>query len=121
MLRIVTEQHGEAYTIALHGRLAGDWVGLLARYWRSIVDSVPSARVTTVLSDVSFIDADGEALLDWMCRSGAELVATGCLNRHVVERIRSSAGRDNAGRAAPREDGAGVPARRARRARPQES
>jgi hypothetical protein len=89
MLRIVTEQHGERHTISLHGRLAGEWVPLLDRYWRHLADSVPSARVTAVLSDVSFIDAAGERLLERMWQSGVEFEASGCMNRHVVDRIRN--------------------------------
>jgi hypothetical protein len=89
MLRIVTEQHGERYTLSLHGRLADEWVPLLDRYWRHLADSVPSARVTAVLSDVSFIDAAGERLLERMWERGVEFEASGCMNRHVVDRIQN--------------------------------
>jgi hypothetical protein len=88
MLRIVTEQHGDIFTISLHGRMAGDWVALLDRYWRSIVDSVPAAKITAVLSDVSFIDTEGERLLERMSQHGVEFVASGCMNRHVIDTIR---------------------------------
>jgi hypothetical protein len=87
MLRIVTSQRGEIVTISLHGRLAGDWVGLVERSWRSIAGSVPAAQVTTILSDVSFIDAAGERLLERMWRQGVQFVASGCMNRYVVEKI----------------------------------
>jgi hypothetical protein len=88
MLRIVTEQRGDEYRVSLHGKLAGEWVGVLERYWRSIVDLVPSARVVTTLSDVSFIDADGERLLEQMWRQGTDLQASGCMNRYVIDKIR---------------------------------
>jgi hypothetical protein len=88
MLRIETEQHGDVFRISLYGRMAGDWVILLDRYWRSIIESVPAARVTAVLSDVSFIDAEGEKLLERMVQHGVELVASGCVNRYVVDTIR---------------------------------
>lgn len=87
MLRIVTEQHGDHFTLFLHGRIAGEWVELLERYWLTIADSVPSARVTTVLTDVSFIDTEGERLLGRMWQRGVDFVASGCMNRHVVESI----------------------------------
>jgi hypothetical protein len=87
MLRIVTEQHGERYTMTLHGKVAGEWVQVLDRCWRSLLESVPAACVTTILSDVSFVDAQGEQLLKRMWKTGVRLVASGCMNRHMVERI----------------------------------
>ena len=88
MLRITTEQHGDIFTITLHGRVAGAWVALLERSWRLIADSIPSAKITAVLSDVSFIDSAGERLLERMWRHGVEFVASGCMNRHVIDTIR---------------------------------
>lgn len=96
MLRIVTEQLGSAHRISLHGRVAGEWVALLEQAWRSIVDEIPSAKVTVVLSDVSFIDVEGERLLEGMWRRGAAFVASGCMNRCVIDRIegQSAAGKE---------------------------
>lgn len=95
MLRIVTEQHGDLYKISLHGKLAGEWVPLLERYWQCLAEKVSAARITTVLSDVPFIDADGQRLLQRMARCGVDLIATGCMNRHLIDRIRKAAGRDH--------------------------
>ncbi len=89
MLRIEYEQHGGHFAIVLHGSIAGEWVSLLDRYWRSIVEDLPSARVNVVLTDVSFIDHDGERLLERMWRRGVELEAYGCMNRHVIDKIRA--------------------------------
>lgn len=99
MLRIVTEQHGDVYTISLHGKLAGEWVAELGRYWRSIVESVPCAKITAVLLDVSFIDVEGEHLLERMWRSGTKLVASGCMTRYVIDKIqgRPPAGAEGGG------------------------
>jgi len=87
MLRIVTDQHGDLWTITLHGKVAGEWVPVLDQCWQGLAATVPSARMTAVLSDVSFIDADGERLLERMSRDRVRLVASGCMNRHLVERI----------------------------------
>jgi hypothetical protein len=92
MLRIEMEQHGDLFTIALHGSVAGDWVAVLDRCWQRIADTLPSPRVKAVLTDVSFIDPDGEQLLERMSRRGVELVGTGCMNRHVIDRIRRRCG-----------------------------
>ena len=86
-MRILTEERGDAYTLSLQGRIAGEWVPVLERCWRSILREAPSAKITAILSDVSYIDADGERLLERMWRGGAAFVASGCLNRFVVERI----------------------------------
>jgi hypothetical protein len=94
MLRIVTEHDGDLCTLFLHGRLAGDWVPLLERYWNSITESAASTHITAVLSNVSFIDRDGEALIERMLRHGVDFVTSGCMNRYLLERIRQrSAGR----------------------------
>lgn len=93
MLRIESERRADCYAIVLHGSIAGEWVALLDRYWRSIADDVPSARIKVVLTDVSFIDHDGERLLERMWRQGVELEAHGCMNRHVIDRIRMHSGR----------------------------
>lgn len=112
MLRILTEQRGDEYRISLHGKLAGEWVGILDRYWRSIVDLVPTAKVVASLSDVSFIDADGERLLEQMWRRGTELAASGCMNRYVIDKIRhrisGGAPVSAAPRKAPQGQGPGV-------------
>ncbi len=89
MLRIEYEQRGGYYAIVLHGSVAGEWVSLLERYWRSITEDRPSATIKVVLTDVSFIDHDGERLLERMWRDGVEIEAHGCMNRAVIDRIRS--------------------------------
>ena len=89
MLRIEYEGHDGRYAIVLHGSIAGEWVSLLERYWRAIAEDVPSERIKVVLTDVSFIDAEGERLLEQMWRHGAELEAHGCMNRHVIDNIRA--------------------------------
>jgi len=42
------------------------------------------------LSSVTFIDEEGKKLLKEMHRRGAELVASGCLNKCIVEGIMKS-------------------------------
>ena len=63
MLRVITERQGDRYRLDLHGTLGGEWVVVLDQHWRSIMADVPSAKLTLVLSNVDFIDPDGEQLL----------------------------------------------------------
>ena len=88
MLRVITERQGDSYRLDLHGKLGGEWVGALEQHWRSIVDEVPGAKVTLMLSNVDFIDSDGEQLLQRMVNDDVEFVVAGCMNRCVIDRLK---------------------------------
>ena len=63
-------------------------MGVLEQHWRAIMDAVPSAKVTLVLSNVDFIDSDGQELLQRMADNDVEFVVAGCMNRYVIDRLR---------------------------------
>ena len=112
MLRVITEQQGNTYRFELHGRLGGEWVPLLEQHWRTIIGDMESAKITVVLSNVDFIDAEGELLLKRMADRGAEFVVEGCLNRYVIEKLQPKCacdGRMKCGRVKirPRHQGVG--------------
>jgi len=88
MLRVITERQGDSYRLDLHGTLGGEWVGVLEQLWRSIVDDVPFAKVTLVLSNVDFIDSDGERVLQRMADDDVGFVVAGCMNRYVIDRLK---------------------------------
>jgi hypothetical protein len=88
MLRVITDRHGHHYRLDLHGVLGGEWVPLLEQHWRSIMGTLPSASVTLVLSNVDFIDSDGERLLQRMADDGVDFVVAGCMNRYVIENLK---------------------------------
>ena len=88
MLKI-TEQPGMAsgtLSVILEGRLAGVWVGELQSYVTQLVGNQRRC-VRINLCGVSFIDAEGKALLARLWREGVELQGSGCLTRCVVEEI----------------------------------
>ena len=87
MLRIITKQQETAYRLELHGTIAGKWIAVLERYWRDILDTVPSASIAIGLSNVGFIDRDGEELLRRMAERGVNLDGAGLMNRYVIEKI----------------------------------
>jgi hypothetical protein len=91
MLRIMTEQNGDTLRLELHGRIAGEWIGVLERHWREIREATPSALVTVGLSNVLFIDADGQQLLRRMAGSGVTFDGDGCMNRYVIEKVSGGA------------------------------
>jgi hypothetical protein len=91
MLRVITEKHGDRYRLDLHGTLGGEWVPMLEHHWRSIVEDLPSAKLTLVLSNVDFIDPEGEQLLHRMAGQDVGFVVAGCMNRYVIESLRAGA------------------------------
>jgi hypothetical protein len=88
MLRVITERQGDKYRLDLHGTLGGEWVTVLEQHWRAIVNTVPSSKVTLVLSNVDFIDRDGERLLQRMADGDVEFVVAGCMNRYVIDSLK---------------------------------
>ena len=87
MLRVITNRNGSTIRLELHGMLGGPWVPVLQQHWRAIVRELPAAEVTVLLSDVDYIDRDGERLIRRMAADGVQFVATGCMNRYVIENL----------------------------------
>jgi hypothetical protein len=87
MLKITTQRGAGGLLLGLEGKLAGPWVKELERCWRSVAGTQDIYPVRVDLSAVTFIDADGKELLARMYGEGAKLVATGCLNKAIVEGI----------------------------------
>ena len=88
MLKI-TGQRGAAsdsMLLMLEGRLVGPWVEELNSYWRQMSVNQQSCAVID-LTGVTFIDANGKALLTRLWQQGAELRAAGCLTRCIIEEI----------------------------------
>lgn len=84
MLRITTKTEALKTTFELEGTLAGAWVSELERCWREIS---PGHAIKVSLEAVTFIDNDGKKLLARLHQSGAELNASGCLNKCIVQEI----------------------------------
>lgn len=87
MLKITTQIEDEVLRLGLEGKLTGPWVKELELSWRAAAGTQQIYPVRVDLSSVTFIDPEGKALLARMCREGVELVATGCLNKCIVEGI----------------------------------
>ncbi len=90
MLKITMQITAGVMTFALEGKLAGPWVKEMELCWRSAAETQQDHPVRVDLSSVTFIDEEGKALLGRMYREGAKLVATGCLNKCIVEGITHS-------------------------------
>lgn len=93
MMRITLQREAGFLVFVLAGKLAGPWVKELEHCWRTAVGMQSMPRVRVDLSAVTFIDTQGKEILAQMYRKGADLAATGCLNRCIVDAI-IAAGRD---------------------------
>jgi STAS domain-containing protein len=90
MLKINMRIEAGVMTFELEGKLAGPWVKELELCWRSAGSTQRIHPVRVDLSSVTFIDAEGRELLGRIYQEGAQLVATGCLNKCIVEEIMQS-------------------------------
>lgn len=99
MLRIIRTETANERRWVLCGQLAGRWVEELRSQWREFGGAAapdegepgpPAERDVVDLTDVTFIDEDGEALLGQMKYAGIHLIAgSGVENRDLLENLRT--------------------------------
>jgi anti-anti-sigma regulatory factor len=88
MLKITLRPDENGHTLLLEGRLAGPWVQELDRCWR---EEAGGGRLVVDLTGVTFVDPDGKRLLADMWKQGAQLIASGCLTKCIVDDIAKEA------------------------------
>jgi len=87
MLKITIHDSAGELRFRLEGRLSGPWVNELRQSWQTAA-SVTSNRETTLdLSEVDFVDPDGQLLVAEMHRNGVRLVAKTPLIQALVDDI----------------------------------
>jgi len=85
MLRM--EIHTKDQTVTY--RLEGRFVGSFAEHAQSLVlSSAATQQIVFDLSEVVFVDATGEAVLQRLKRLGVQFVARSCYALNVCERLR---------------------------------
>ena len=87
MLRITVHDSPRTLTFQLEGRLAGPWLRELEECWRGAQASHRKATLRVDLTEVTSIDAAGQACLAAMHRHGAEFIAADCLMKAVVAEV----------------------------------
>jgi len=87
MLRIYIHDQVPMTSFVLEGKLVGPWVKELEKYWESASATCSSRTMLVDLADVSFIDAEGRALLARMRQKGVRLLSTGVLINAIVAEI----------------------------------
>jgi hypothetical protein len=84
MLRICYSQQW-----TLCGQLAGPWVQELRSCWEHARRAAVGSSAVVDLSDVTFVDENGERLLAEMRNAGVEFVATGVETKHLLQNLKS--------------------------------
>jgi hypothetical protein len=84
MLRIYYSQQW-----TLCGQLAGPWVQELRSCWEHARHAAAESSAVVDLSDVTFVDENGERLLAEMRSAGVEFIATGVETKHLLQNLKS--------------------------------
>lgn len=92
MLKVSYSDTADGQRWSLCGRLAGPWVDELRSCWQQARERAPRTRAIVDLKEVIFIDEAGETLLADMENSGAELIAAGVENKHVIATLKNKTG-----------------------------
>jgi hypothetical protein len=87
MLRIYIHDEVPVTSFVIEGKLVGPWVMELEKCWHGALVANPSRMLLVDLADVSFIDAEGRALLARMRQKGVRLLSTGVLINAIVAEI----------------------------------
>jgi ABC-type transporter Mla MlaB component len=87
MLRVAYSDTTGSQRWTLCGRLTGPWVDELRTLWRQLRERAPRAGAIVDLSQVTFVDEAGEALLAEMQSAGSEFIARGVENKHLLESL----------------------------------
>lgn len=82
MLKITVQRDETKSTLLLEGKLAGAWVAEVENSWAA--ESAKAKEVLVDLNEVTFVDAEGKALLTKLHDAGATLICKGCLTRAIV-------------------------------------
>ena len=89
MLKITIKRDTRPVRFLLEGRLAGAWVDEARKAWQDL----PHRQAVIDLTGITYVDTDGKALLTTMWREGADLQASGCCTKFIVDEI-TGAGHD---------------------------
>lgn len=85
MLKITADR--DARRLVLEGSLSGPWVDTLEESWRDALARDEARRIVVDLSDVTFVDPRGKALLAAIHKAGATLSAGCCMNSALIQEI----------------------------------
>jgi ABC-type transporter Mla MlaB component len=88
MLKITLVDTPGEQRIVLFGTLAGPWIKELHSLWEDSRQDLGNRRCVIDLNEVTLIDQAAHQLLATMLNEGAEFVATGVVNRWLIEALK---------------------------------
>jgi hypothetical protein len=89
MLRITYSDSATEQKLIVCGRLTGPWVAELRSNWQRARLEANARKCVVDISDVTFIDGEGEELLHAMKVDGARFVARGVDTRHLLDNLKA--------------------------------
>ncbi len=89
MLRITYNGSASEQKLIVCGRLTGPWVDELRSNWQRARLEANGRKCVVDISDVTFIDGEGEELLRAMNVDGARFVARGVDTRHLLDNLKT--------------------------------
>jgi anti-anti-sigma regulatory factor len=89
MLRITNTGTTSEQKLIVCGRLTGPWVGELRSNWERARLEADGRKCVVDISDVTFIDGEGEELLHAMKVDGARFVARGVDTKHLLGHLKA--------------------------------
>jgi hypothetical protein len=95
MLRITIAETPTEQKWTVEGRLVHPWILKLKSTWTRTKTARRERKCVVDLTGVTFIDKSGENMLAQLCKQGAQLIATGCYTRHVVDNIEKKKSRSS--------------------------
>jgi len=87
MIRITLHADVASFTMQLEGKLTRPWVREAESQWQQAVTGTRKRRLCIDLTGVTLIDTAGKAFLAAARAEGAELAASGCLMRAIVQEL----------------------------------
>lgn len=94
MLRIHVLPLDESVRLRLEGKLVHPWVDELVKVWMGLVSARPKPALIEVdLSDVSYVDGCGRALLAAMGKEGCVLMGTGPFIAAMIQDLQARTGK----------------------------
>jgi len=89
MLRTMISDTPFEQTWVLQGRLCGQWAVDLQRRWKAARNERQGRKCIVNLEDVTYMDSDGQTLLQQMLDEGCQLVASRVYTKYVLESLKA--------------------------------
>ena len=87
MLKITLHDSARELRFKLEGKLSGLWVRELKQSWTTAASTTEGRSTTVDLTDVDFVDDEGESLLTSMHQEGVRLIADTPVIRAMVDEV----------------------------------